>query len=218
MNHTKIIAILIILVSSITVYCETNEAMFWKWFVDNQKEIFHFESNQTEVLDKLTIQLHKIDSNLTFEFGPILENKREFVISANGMKSSFPSVESLYNNAPKLSNWIFLKYRQRRFPLYDITQNGRTVKITDIKYLFIKDQDPSKIGIVLFIKNYNKNEKDIFDSIGYIVLDTALGEYSVEMQVGAIVITGYTSKEMSIAKPVSELPTAFDSIMNKKNR
>ena len=93
------------------------EEGFWQWFVANEDRIFTFESNRETIFDEIADRLHRINPNLTFEFGPIEDGKREFVISAGGIKSAFSAVEELYANAPKLEKWIFIKFRQRRPPL-----------------------------------------------------------------------------------------------------
>ena len=62
------------------------EADFWAWFELHEEEIFNFENNRELVFDKLTTQMHKVDSSLTFEFGPEEDGQREFTISADGNK------------------------------------------------------------------------------------------------------------------------------------
>lgn len=64
--------------------------------------LFHFETDQEKTFDKLSAELKKANPDLTFEFGPVENGKREFVISAAGIKTAFPYVESLFNSAPKL--------------------------------------------------------------------------------------------------------------------
>jgi hypothetical protein len=57
---------------------------FWKWFVDNEDELFNFERDQDVVFDALSDALHLVSEQLTFEFGPKEDGRREFVISADG--------------------------------------------------------------------------------------------------------------------------------------
>src|SRR5260370_5887295 len=67
----------------------TSQQEFWKWFSEHEGELFDFEADQERTFDRLASQLKKIDSNLTFEFGPKRDAKREFVISAGGIKRAF---------------------------------------------------------------------------------------------------------------------------------
>ena len=189
----------------------TPEETFWKWFREHEKEIFDFEKDQEKVFDQLGKALARVDENLTFEFSTKLENgKREFVISAGGIKSAFPKVESLWSTAPKLERWTFIKFRPRRAEIHDVQFKTRTVKGSQIKYLFFKDQDPNKIGIVLLLPGYREKEREDFGQIGFLFLDQVLGEYDVEMRVGAVEFDALDSKYADRANPLSELAMHFD--------
>jgi hypothetical protein len=78
----------------------TPEQAFWNWFQKNEDSLFDFEKNQAEIFDRLSTELHKIDPNLTFEFGPKENDRREFTISADGIRKAFPAVEKLFASAP----------------------------------------------------------------------------------------------------------------------
>ena len=79
-----------------------DEAAFWKWFASNEARLFSFERDQEAIFDELGAEMHRVNSDLTFEFGPVQNGKREFVISAGGIKSAFPAVKALYRSAPEL--------------------------------------------------------------------------------------------------------------------
>ncbi len=95
------------------------EADFWKWFQTNEAMLFDFDRDQEAVFDRLAGEMHKVHQSLTFEFGPKENGRREFVISVDGIKDAFPSVEALYAAAPTLERWQFIKFRPRREP-FDI--------------------------------------------------------------------------------------------------
>jgi hypothetical protein len=189
------------------------EEAFWTWFTAHESQLFSFEKNQEAIFDDIGARLHRINTDLTFEFGPVENGKREFAISAGGIKASFPSVEALYKNAPPLPRWVWVKYRPRRLPLSDLNYGGRAVKADDVRYLLAKDGD--KVGVVLFFEGYNEEEKGTFGQIGYLFLDEALGEYSVEMQVGFIDFQGHDSKYFAQSQPLRELPSHFDEQVSR---
>jgi hypothetical protein len=66
---------------------------FCHWFVQHEAEMFDFDPNrETErerIFDQLTTELQKVDPTLTFELGP-KKIRREFVISAGGIRTRFP--------------------------------------------------------------------------------------------------------------------------------
>lgn len=187
----------------------SNEETFWKWFVANEPRLFAFESDREPTFDALTKQLNRVNGDLTFEFGPITNGKREFVISAGGIKAAFPAVEALYSKAPSLPRWIWVKFRPRRLPINDLEYDGKKVRVDDVRYLLAKDGD--KVGVVLFFDGYNEAQKGIYGQMGYLFLDEALGEYVVETQVGFIEFQSRASRHFGQSHPLEELPRDFDN-------
>ncbi len=185
------------------------ELDFWKWFQKNNEMLFHFEKDTERTFDKLSAALSKVNSDLTFEFGPIESNgKREFVISAGGIKNSFPSVKTLFNSAPDLDKWTFIQFRQRREPLNDLSYGGVTIKPDDVNYKLYKDKD--KLGVILFFSDYNEKEQSTFGNIGYLFLDEALGEYDVETKLGFIEFHNKNSEQFENSKEIKYLAEHFD--------
>ena len=82
----------------------TPPAQFWNWFIHREPELFNFnathESEREAIFSEIASQLHKVDPDLTFEIGPNGQRKREFIISAGGIKRAFPAVVSLVGAAP----------------------------------------------------------------------------------------------------------------------
>jgi hypothetical protein len=191
-----------------------NEDAFWKWFAANEARLFSFEKNQNAIFDELGTQMSLVNADLTFEFGPVSNGRREFVISAGGIRAAFPYVEALYNKAPPLPRWVWIKYRPRRLPINDLNYGGKSIKVDDVRFLLAKDDD--KVGIVLFFDGYNEKEKGVFGQIGYLFLDEALGEYSVETQVGFIEFRGHDSKYFAQSHPFKELPQQFDEQVGRR--
>ena len=194
----------------------TPEVDFWRWFQENESMLFDFERDQERTFDQLRTALKKVHPDLTFEFGPKQDGKREFVISADGLKSAFPAVESLYAVAPTLGRWSFMKFRQRRRPLYDIDYGNKIIKVADVHFRLAKDENPNKVGILIFMAGYNEMEKKVYDHIAYLMLDEALGEYDVETRVGFIEIQGHDSKYFPGSLPLDELGPRFDEVMKDK--
>jgi hypothetical protein len=192
----------------------SNEEAFWKWFVANEPRLFAFESDQEPTFDALAKQLHRVNDDLTFEFGPVQNGKREFVISAGGIKAAFPAVEALYRKAPTLPRWIWIKFRPRRLPLNNLEYEGKKVRADDVRYLLSKDGD--QVGIVLFFDGYNEAQKGIYGQIGYLFLDDALGEYSVEAEVGPIEFQSRESGDFGRSHPLADLPREFDDYLGRR--
>jgi hypothetical protein len=186
----------------------SNEETFWRWFVANEPRLFGFESNREVIFDELDSELHRVNDDLTFEFGPVTNGKREFVISAGGIRAAFPAVEALYSKAPLLPRWVWVKFRPRRLEISDLEFAGKRVRAEDVRYLLAKDHN--KVGIVLFFDGYKDSERGTYGQMGYLFLDEALGEYAVETRVGFVDFQPRESEYFGRSHPLRELARDFD--------
>ena len=185
----------------------TPEQEFWKWFQKNEAMLFSFEKNQDAAFASLGTQMNKVHESLTFEFGPIESGKREFVISADGIKDAFPAVERVYATAPKLDRWIFIKFRPRREPM-DVEYGGVKVKVDDV--FCTVEPDKGKAGITVFIRGYQTEHQKVYTGITFLMLDQALGEYDVETKVGFIETKSFSVHSNLEKKPITEVTKVFD--------
>jgi hypothetical protein len=193
-----------------------NKALrFWSWFAKHDDKLFDFESNHIRLFALLSRELSRVHRNVTFELGPAVSGKREFVISAGGTRAAFPAVEELFATKPESDRWIFVKYRPRRNQLVKISMNELTVLPEDIRFVFFDDDDPRKIGLLLFINGFDKKKKNAYHDIAYLFLDEAIGEYDVETFVGAIDIHDFDSEYFDKSIPIEELAPEFDAFKAK---
>jgi len=182
------------------------ESDFWRWFQRNEADLFDFERNQEAIFDRLAAEMHKVHPSLTFEFGPKENGRREFVISADGIRDAFPKVESLYAAAPTMARWKFVKFRPRREPL-DIEYAGVSVKANTVSVLL--EPDGKKVGLTVFIPGYSEDNHNTYAGIAFLLLDQALGEYDVETRVGFVEVKAPSPVPAQV-RSLQELPKAFD--------
>src|ERR1700733_14635278 len=155
-----------------------NEERFWNWFSKNSDKYLHFENDQDHLFQELKVELEKMDSNLTFEFSPVFEDgTREFVISADGIKSSFPTVINLVDYAPALKNWKIIAFRQPHKEITQINYQSLNLDLKDIFFRYTKDN--GKIGLELHMRGFYESPE--WTGISFVLLDTVLGEYNAEM-------------------------------------
>ena len=207
--RAKLIALAVALGAISSPVIASPEIEFWKWFQRNENALYDFESDQERVFDSLAAQMHKVDPNLTFEFGPKENHKREFVISADGIKAAFPKVESLYAAAPNLNKWTFIKFRPRRAP-YSIKIGSVEVKPGDVSIRI--EHDGRKAGLSVFISGLTPSLQKDFTSVAYLMLDQALGEFDVETKVGFIEVRERTTVPDG-AVSIDDLPKVFDHFL-----
>ncbi|WP_169748926.1 hypothetical protein [Gynuella sunshinyii] len=193
---------------------ESREQEFWNWFSTNEKAIFTFENDQEKVLDTISDNLSKYREGLVFEISQISDG-----ISADGISELFPDVEALSQAAPNFDRWVIIPFRPRMndYAKFNLEYSG-------------KDLDPSKIWIysrieegyfdlIVYHPEYSEEEREIFVSASYILLDMALGEFYVVRGIRYIDHQRVPENPIEIGlKPFSELRAIFDAYKNgRKN-
>jgi len=186
------------------------QADFWAWFQENEGKIWNIDKNREKVVDMLSEAIHLVDPGLTFEIGAVDEyGKREFVLSADGISSNIPKVESLFLSAPELARWRVIKYRPRSsIANAQIEMGGKKISAGDIRFQVFNDGE--KIGILLLFESYSAERRNQFAAFGFLFLDRALGEYDVMTRVGFVDFAGRESNLFADARRLPELPGMFD--------
>jgi len=190
----------------------TAQEEFWSWFIQHESEMLDFEADRDRIFDQLATALRRVDPDLVFEFGP-KNTKREFVISAGGIRRAFPTVVSLVNSAPvSLDRWQVTAFRPRRWPPNMVEFRGKRVHPKDVQFSLL---DNGKIaGIYLFIPGFREDDADL-KQIGYLMLDDTLGEYDVESRLGLIKMLSPDTRTDEERYPLDELPALFDELVSK---
>lgn len=192
---------------------KTKQKKFWAWFSKNSDLYFDFEKNREELFDTLNKKLNEVDENLTFEFSPILDNgKREFVVSADGIKSSFPAVIQLTDHAPLLDKWIVVPFRQSHMEYTQINYKDILLDFKDVFFRYSKDN--GKLGIELNIRGYK--DDNVWGIASYLLLNAVLGEYDTEMNISWIERKKLDETEINILYSINELPAIM--VEYKKER
>jgi hypothetical protein len=187
------------------------EETFWNWFLQHEGELLDFEADVERIFELLAAEMQKVDANLTFEFGP-KEAKREFVVSASGIKNSFPAVASLVGAAPDFAHWRITAFRPRRTVHGIVEFRGKRADPDKIQFSLL---DNGRIaGIRLFIPGFQDGDAD-WRQIGYLLLDDVLGEYDVESRLGLIKMYSPDSCTEEKRPPIKELPSAFDLLVSR---
>ncbi len=186
----------------------SNEDRFWAWFVEHEDAIFNFELDQERIFDSIQANLQRVHNSLVFEISRVVDGKREFVISADGIQEAFPFVESTGSKAPNLERWKIVKFRPRLGTGFIIEMGDLKLGSDDISFRL--EHDRGKIGIELFIDGFVDEERDNFLRAAFILIDTALGEYDVETKVGFIDLHQRESILPEGSCAFVELPNVFD--------
>jgi hypothetical protein len=186
----------------------SKEEKFWTWFGKNSNRYLTLDkSNRAKLFDELNREIHKVDSNLTFEFSPLFDNGlRKFIISADGIKESFPSVKNLVNKAPVIPNWDIIAFRQPKADYKQIRYKGITIDFKDVYFRYSKDN--GKIGLELNIKEYEETKE--WNASTFLLLDMVVGEFDTEMFLSWIERKKLDEKQIESLYQIEELPTILN--------
>jgi hypothetical protein len=184
-----------------------NVGSFWEWFLQHEEDLFDFERDREAIFDQLADELQRVHPDLTFEFGPVENGRRDFVVSASGIREAFPAVQALVAAAPALNRWNVIAFRPRRPQGNIIEFGGYRVDPKEVRYQLVVDGN--QLGLRLFIRGYTDGNVAL-KQIGYLLLDEALGEYDVETKLGVIEMVGLESEADGDCSPVADLAAEFD--------
>jgi hypothetical protein len=133
--------------------------------------------------------------------------KHTLVLSADGDRAVFPTIQALWAHRPTVPGWNVVAFRQRETarPLSSIQRADRTLDPNTLR--FVAEHTGDKLDVVVFAPGYTERDAPLV----YIALDHAVGEYDVEMRIGAISIAPL-ERAPAAARPFVELPAALDAL------
>ncbi len=152
---------------------------------------------------------------MVFEISPEFESKREFIISANGLKEAFASVIELAKSAPEMDRWIITPFRQRKTNL-DIEIEIEDILLSPEDIFFTHEHSGHKVNVDLYIAGLDTDDERVFHLV-LLLLDNVIGEYDVEMKLEQIDIHPLSEVEDATKiYPLKELPGIIDQYFIQK--
>ncbi|HAH87591.1 MAG: hypothetical protein WCT06_00905 [Armatimonadota bacterium] len=161
----------------------SSEQKFWEWFAKNSTRLYTAEGHTDDVCRELEEEMHKVHKDLAYSFGPIKDERREFIVSADGMLSVFPAVQRLANAAPDLPSWHITAFRPATGPSI-IRVGSCSLRPSDI--FFLAEAQDKKLNLTLFIKDLDRHDEQSLSSAVFLCLDAILGEYDAQMKIGMV--------------------------------
>lgn len=190
------------------------EAQFWAWFEQNEDMLFHLEKDQERTLEQLTEAMAAVHPKLHFGVGPEVDGRRDFVITADGLKDVFPAVEALHAAAPALPRWTFIKFRPRG-PAAPMTLRLGDLAVESSDVEVAVEADGEKAGFTVFVKGYDESQREQFLHAVFLMLDHTIGEYDMETKVGFIDVRAFEEDSEHPRHSLADLPRVFDSFMER---
>jgi hypothetical protein len=189
-----------------SLWGQKSEGPFWNWFQAHDSALFAVKTGNEPICGELSEELHRVHPALTFEFGPVESGRREFVLSADGIKDAFPAVLALGRAAPALSRWTIIRFRPPRPDVTQISVGGLHVDARTVQ--FLAEPDGDRTGLTVSVPGYKATPKKTYEQAAYLLLDGMLGEYAVETGVGFIEIVPADGRRPGRWQPLTQVREA----------
>ncbi len=191
-----------------------SEKEFWDWFAANEEKYYLNDETKGPLLKEMYDKLQEYHTGLTYQFSLNEENKKkEFVISADGIRENFPAVTNLVEVAPKLERWEIIAFRPRITDEFTLQLGNKTFGFEDVYFLLA--QEPSSISLQLHIRGYEDSE--LYKQAAFIILDNMLGEYDMETRIGTIEFMALDEGKKEGLHNIRELPGIVDHLFQQMN-
>ncbi len=184
---------------------------FWEKFTFFSEELYKQKFPSKKLISRVLTCLQEVHKNLYFEIGQKAK-KREFIISADGIKEAFPVVLKLVEHAPHFDRWHIIAFRQRKGKELAISLKGEEFVTKEIffSYVFTKN----KMDITIYIKKGKEHKANIIAV--FIFLDSLIGEYDVETKIGKIEIKNLSEISYERKYSLDDLPDILDGLFLKR--
>lgn len=163
---------------------ETPASRFWDWFYRHSARLMAVKTGSEKVCDDLMSELQKVHKGLAFEFGPTVDGKREFIVSADGIATVFHAVKKLVAAAPNLPAWKVIAFRPPKGNDFAIGFGEFKLGMDDI--WFLAKPAGQKTNLTLFIRGFEGENERKATGAAFLLLDAAIGEYNVVTKIGHI--------------------------------
>jgi hypothetical protein len=187
-------------------------ARFWDWFVAHEGKLF--ESNPPDPIWVKTMgeELKRVHRYLVWEVSCEQGGKREFVISADGIREGFTAVESLADAAPPLPRWRIVRFRPRVPDYAEGALEFGNLRLDPSGAEFALGREGDRLAIQLFLPGCPTEGDRAYSGAGFILLDMALGEYDMGCKVGFVSVCPFdANSELGPRWPFTSLREKFDA-------
>lgn len=185
---------------------------FWDWFIENEEMIFdNVEENGTEIAIIIQKELTKVHQELHFEIPFLIENdKRDFIISADGIERVFDEVVALKDSAPELKLFDVIAFRPRTYQKDQVVEmDGIFVSYEDVYFQY--DLTDLPIDINVYIKDYDGSDNRYVHAY-FILLDTLIGEYDAVTLIGDTHVYPLKEEEIDDLIPITKIVELIDEL------
>jgi len=184
---------------------------FWLWFSDNEERIYNtIEINTLDISTEIVNQLKQVHKELEFEI-PFdhQNNKKQFIISADGLLYLFEEVQELVQSASRFHRWDIIAFRPRTYQIDQVIElDGLCLCYEDI---FFTHSSTVPMDIDVYIKNYDETDHRYVHAY-FLLLDTLIGEYDSVTKINNTTVSRYDQKLHLQALPLIRIISIIDKV------
>ena len=173
---------------------------FWRWLQSRRRDILSEISGpdalvrQDWSIRELGRRLRELDAGLVHEIGMSDPSTIELIVSADGVKATFPAVIDLVKSAPPLDGFKITAFKPRCPDGLQLRVGEHVITDELLTYRLVREDDA--LGIEMFIDcDLDQKARTL---VGFLSLDQRLGEYDVA--------TGLKWIEFAGGRPNDALP------------
>ena len=148
-------------------------------------DLAHLEEHAEAIFHELSAEIMRVNKGLTFEIGPLKDSRREFVVSADGIRQFFPAVQALVGAAPPMPGWTVVAFRQPKESMDWVIQlEDCQLEAGDV--WFSAAPEGKRVALQLYVRGFQDESRQTLGKATFLLLDCALGEYAVETGIGTV--------------------------------
>jgi hypothetical protein len=156
--------------------------------------------------NELTSQLHTVDADLVFEFGPADAQPRMFAVSGDGLTEEVPIVQQMVRLSPRLTGWNIVAFRPPlRDPSPAVEYQGASLNPRDVWFRATPSGD--KFDLDLYVRGWPNSPSEAQTGCIFLLLDHVIGEYSTIVHLARIESHPLAAGPKKGLKTLLELPT-----------
>lgn len=186
---------------------------FWEWFAANAAQVVSEDDQVREAAaDQLSDAFHAAFPNLTWEVEVQEDDDLWFIISPDGVPDRIDEVVQVARNAPKISGWKIVPFRQRGSLNVSLQMHGRTLTYQDIWCQV--ETVGWQANIVLHVDGLTNENKSDMTGATFVLIDNALGEFDSMVRLGELDFRSLEGEPVRRKDffPLSDLPAYIDRL------
>ena len=197
----------------------------WRWFECNEERIFNIELDEHNLVSKrhmdriLEIEqaCGKVDSDVGLEIAAndSGDGRRTLVITAGGIERAVPFVQRMFELAPVMTRWRIVKFRQRELVCSKVALHGNVINPDDLLFCLDRHCDTGEFSVRVFMPDYEETAESIWEKVGFVILDSILGEIDVIYKIKGVTFFEIDSKTGVKKLSLHEFVKSFDPAFQK---